>query len=81
MQDQSNIQQNSPAQKGSHLDSKQAEAQTAQPSAPVMSDREGNATTENLTQTAAEDREVTPEFGDAADPASEEMGLHHRDEG
>ena len=80
MQEQSNMQQNSPAQKGDHLDARIKEGQTAQPSAPVMSDRDGNATTENLHQSATEDYEVAPEFGDAADPTSEELGLHHRDE-
>lgn len=50
------------------------------PDAPTMNDGRVNVNTENLTQGAAADREVAPEHGDAADPASEELGTHHRDE-
>lgn len=51
-----------------------------QPDAPSMTDRKTDVNDENLTQGAAADGEVAPEFGDAADPASEELGRHHRDE-
>ena len=51
-----------------------------QPDAPSMTDRKTDVNDENLTQGAATDREVAPEFGDAADPTSEELGQHHRDE-
>jgi hypothetical protein len=50
------------------------------PDAPTMNDARVNVHTENLTQTASGDREVNPEYGDAADPTSEELGTHHRDE-
>ena len=80
MNDQQNSEQNSPAQKGGFTDAKRNEDHAAQPAAPLMSDREGGATNENLVQSATEDREVTPEFGDAADPTFEELGTHHRDE-
>ena len=50
------------------------------PDAPTMNDARTNVNTENLTQGAAADREVAPEYGDAADPTSEELGTHHRDE-
>lgn len=50
------------------------------PDAPTMNDARTNVNTENLTQSASADREVAPEFGDAADPTSEELGTHHRDE-
>jgi hypothetical protein len=50
------------------------------PDAPTMGDQRTNVNTENLTQSASGDREVAPEFGDAADPTSEELGTHHRDE-
>ncbi len=45
-----------------------------------MSDRATSVDSERLTQSAAQDGEVAPEFGDAADPTSEELGLSHRDE-
>lgn len=50
------------------------------PDAPTMGDQRTNVNTENITQSASDDREVTPEYGDAADPTSEELGTHHRDE-
>jgi hypothetical protein len=50
------------------------------PDAPTMNDARTNVNTENISQTASGDREVAPEFGDAADPTSEELGTHHRDE-
>ncbi len=76
------LQQNSPAQKGSGTDpnNQPADSLGGIPSAPVMSDREGSAGNENMFQNATDDREVTPEFGDAADPTQEELGTHHRDE-
>ena len=50
------------------------------PDAPSMNDSRANVENEHLVQNASEDREVAPEFGDAADPAAEELGTHHRDE-
>ena len=50
------------------------------PDSPTMNDGRVNVHTDNLTPGAAADREVTPEYGNAADPTSEELGTHHRDE-
>ncbi len=51
-----------------------------QPDAPTMSDRATNVANENLTQSALADGEVQPEFGDAADPTTEELSTDHRDD-
>lgn len=67
-----NIQQNSPAQ-GNTNDNK------IQPDAPSMNDAAANVASNNLMQGTA-GTELSPEYGDAADPTSEQLGLHHRDE-
>lgn len=45
-----------------------------------ISDRDSSALNDQMTQNVSTHREVKPEFGDAADPTMEELGLHHRDE-
>jgi len=67
-----NIQQNSPAQGKTNSD-------RMQPDAPTMNDSKANVANENLLQ-GSPGREMNPEFGDAADPTSEQLGQHHRDE-
>jgi hypothetical protein len=67
-----NIQQNSPAQGKSNSD-------RIQPDSPTVNDSKANVASNNLMQGGL-GREMNPEFGDAADPASEELGQHHRDE-
>lgn len=44
-----------------------------QPDAPTMNDSAANVNSENLTQSAREDGEVNPEYGDAADPTFETL--------
>lgn len=51
-----------------------------QTDSPVMTDQAGGVNNENLTQSALQDGEAAPEFGDASDPTHEELGQHHRDE-
>lgn len=67
-----NIQQNSPAQGNTNEN-------RMQPDAPAMNDSKASVGNDNLLQ-GTPGREMNPEFGDAADPASEQLGLHHRDE-
>ena len=67
-----NIQQNSPAQALTRDN-------WLQPDAPTMNDSRANVANENLQQ-GTPGREMNPEFGDAADPTSEELGQHRRDE-
>jgi hypothetical protein len=67
-----NIQQNSPAQGNTNNDRIQTDA-------PTMNDSKANVGNDNLLQ-GAPGRELSPEFGDAADPTSEQLGQHHRDE-
>jgi hypothetical protein len=67
-----NIQQNSPAQGDTNSD-------RIMPDAPTMNDSKANVANDNLLQ-GTPGREMTPEFGDAADPTSEQLGQHHRDE-
>lgn len=69
---QKNIQQNSPAQGSTNTD-------RITPDAPTMNDSKANVANENMQQ-GFPGREISPEFGDAADPTSEELGQHHRDE-
>ena len=44
-----------------------------QPDALTMNDSAANVNSENLTQSAREDGEVNPEYGDAADPTFETL--------
>lgn len=44
-----------------------------QPDASSMSDRAENINDENLTQSASQDGEIAPEYGDAADPTFEAL--------
>ena len=67
-----NIQQNSPAQGKTNSD-------RIQPDAATMNDSKANVANNNLQQ-GTTGREMNPEFGDAADPTSEQLGQHHRDE-
>ena len=67
-----NIQQNSPAQGNTSND-------RIQPDAPTMNDSKANVGNDNLVQ-GSPGGELSPEFGDAADPADEQLGQHHRDE-
>lgn len=67
-----NIQQNSPAQSQAPNDRMQADSQ-------LVNDSKANAASENLQQGSA-GRELNPEFGDAADPASEKQGIGGRDD-
>ena len=67
-----NIQQNSPAQGNTNREG-------IEPDAPTMNDSRANVGNDNLQQ-GTPGRELTPEFGDAADPSSEQLGQHHRDE-
>ena len=67
-----NIQQNSPAQ-GKTNDNR------IQPDAATMNDAAANVASDNLLQ-GTPGTELSPEYGDAADPASEQLGQHHRDE-
>jgi len=67
-----NIQQNSPAQGNTT-------SNRIQPNAPTMNDGKANVANDNLLQ-GIPGSELNPEFGDAADPASEQLGQHHRDE-
>ena len=69
---QSNIQQNSPAQG-------QAPGSPVMPDAPTMTDSKANVAKDDLTQGMA-GRELNPEYGDAADPASEKLGTDGRDD-
>ena len=69
---QKNIQQNSPAQGNTNRN-------RIAPDAQRMNDSKANVANDNLQQVYA-GREMTPEFGDAADPTSEELGQHYRDE-
>ena len=67
-----NIQQNSPAQGAAPTD-------RITPDAPTINDSKANVAKDDLTQ-GTSGRELNPEFGDAADPTSEELGQHHRDD-
>ena len=67
-----NIQQNSPAQ-GNTSNNR------IQPDAPTINDSKANVAKDNLNQGTL-GRELNPEFGDAADPTSEQLGQHHRDD-
>jgi len=67
-----NIQQNSPAQGNTNIN-------RIMPDAPTMNDSKSNVANDNMLQ-GTPGREMAPEYGDAADPTSEELGLHHRDE-
>jgi hypothetical protein len=67
-----NTQQNSPAQGNTNND-------RIQPDAPTMNDSKANVANDNLQQ-GTPGREMNPEFGDAADPTSEQLAQHHRDE-
>ena len=67
-----NIEQNSPAQGNTNRD-------RIEPDAPTMNDSKANVSNDNLQQ-GVPGREMTPEYGDAADPTSEQLGQHHRDE-
>jgi hypothetical protein len=67
-----NIQQNSPAQGQAPNDRIQADSQ-------LINDSKANVAGENLQQGTA-GRELNPEFGDAADPTSEKLGIGGRDD-
>lgn len=67
-----NIQQNSAAQ------GQTTENRTA-PDAPTINDSKANVAKDDLLQGAA-GRELNPEYGDAADPADEKLGLGGRDD-
>jgi hypothetical protein len=67
-----NIQQNSPAQGKTN-------SERIVPDAPTMNDSKASVGNDNMMQ-GIPGREMTPEFGDAADPTSEQLGQHHRDE-
>jgi len=67
-----NIQQNSPAQ-GTEPTGR------IQPDAPTINDSKANVGKDILDQ-GSSGRELNPEFGDAADPTSEQLGQHHRSE-
>ena len=67
-----NIQQNSPAQGNTNRN-------RTEPDAPTMNDSKANVGNGNLQQ-GTPGREITPEYGDASDPTSEQLGQHHRDE-
>ena len=67
-----NIQQNSPAQGKTNNDKHQPDAST-------MNDSATHVANEKPLQGGL-GREIFPEHGDAADPTSEELGQHHRDE-
>jgi hypothetical protein len=73
MEDKSkNIQQNSPAQGNTNNNRLQSDA-------PAFNDSKANVNHDNLQQ-GIPGHELSPEFGDAADPTSEQLGQHHRDE-
>ena len=61
-----NIQQNSPAQGAAPAGAR------LQPDAPTLTDSRTNAANENLME-GTSGRELNPEYGDAADPASEKI--------
>ncbi len=69
----SNIQQNSPAQGAVPAGAK------LQPDAPTISDSRANMAKDDLMQGTA-GRELNPEYGDAADPTSEKLGIGGRDD-
>lgn len=72
MEKDRNVPQNSPAQGKATDDKRVADA------APINDSR---AVLENdLLNQGTPGREMTPEFGDAADPTSEQLGQHHRNE-
>lgn len=68
------------SEEGQEINADLGQSPVQAPGAATMNDQRANVNTENLTQTASGDRDVAPEFGDAADPTSEELGTHHRDE-
>lgn len=68
-----NIQQNSPAQGQAPSGSK------LQPDAPTINDSRANVAKDNLTQ-GVTGTELNPEYGDAADPASEKLATSGRDD-
>lgn len=67
-----NIQQNSPAQ-GQAPDNYNA------PDAPTINDSKAAVASDDLLQGTV-GRELNPEFGDAADPTSEKLGIDSRDD-
>ncbi len=67
-----NLQVNSPAQGEAPQNSRMA------PDAPTINDSRANVAKDDFTQGVA-GTELNPEFGDAADPASEKMGTDSRD--
>lgn len=68
-----NLQVNSPAQSAPPDNSR------LQPDAPTINDSKANMAKDNLSQGVA-GTELNPEFGDAADPASEKLGTDSRDD-
>ena len=74
MEDQTgNIQQNSPAQGAAPAGARM------QPDAPSLNDSRANVANGNLTE-GRSGRELSPEYGDAADPASEKINSGGRDD-
>jgi hypothetical protein len=67
-----NIQQNSPAQGKAPHGYQQADA-------PTINDSKANVAKDDLQQGVA-GRELNPEYGDAADPTSEKLGIGGRDD-
>lgn len=69
----SNLQQNSPAQGAAPAGAK------LQPDAPTINDSRANVANDDLMQ-GTTGRELNPEYGDAADPTSEKLGIGGRDD-
>lgn len=67
-----NIQENSPAQG-------QVPGSRAVPDTPTMNDSKANVAKDDLVQGTV-DRELNPEYGDAADSTSEKLGTDSRDD-
>jgi len=67
-----NIQQNSPAQG-------QTTESHIMPDAPTINDSKANVAKDDLLQGTA-GRELNPEYGDAADPTDEKLGIGGRDD-
>ena len=68
------------AEEGQERQASREEKPVQAPDAPVVNNARVHTHPENLAQRASGDREVNPEYGDVADPTSEELGTHHRDE-
>ncbi|HEV7331000.1 MAG TPA: hypothetical protein VGN63_08180 [Flavisolibacter sp.] len=68
-----NMQVNSPAQSTPPGNSR------LMPDAPTINDSRANVAKDNLSEGTA-GTEINPEFGDAADPTSEKLGIGGRDD-